>query len=73
MEAWGRPVRAFDGGRAAGGTGEEDCRPTDVKQQCKDQGLLVSGSKNDLVQRLLAATEAEDDLETCVESSAASG
>jgi hypothetical protein len=44
-----------------------------LKQQCKDQGLLVSGSKNDLVQRLLAATEAEDDLETCVESSAASG
>ena len=39
-----------------------------LRQQCKDQGLSVSGSENELVQRLLAATEAEDDLETWVES-----
>ena len=41
----------------------------ELKQQCKDQGLLVSGLKNDLVQRLLAATEAENDLvQTWVQS-----
>ena len=28
MEAWGRPV-SFEGG-TAGGTGEEDCRPTEA-------------------------------------------
>ena len=39
-----------------------------LRQQCKDQGLSVSGSENELVQRLLAATEAEDDLQTWVES-----
>ena len=39
-----------------------------LRQQCKDQGLSVSGSEHELVQRLLAATEAEDDLETWVES-----
>lgn len=38
-----------------------------LKQQCKDQGLLVSGLKNDLVQRLLAAAEAADDLATWVQ------
>ena len=32
-----------------------------LRQQCKDQGLSVSGSENELVQRLLAASEAEDD------------
>ena len=66
MEAWGRPV-SFEGG-CKDQVELEKKTVVQLKQQCKDQGLLVSGSKNDLVQRLLAATEAEDDLETWVES-----
>ena len=42
-----------------------------LRQQCKDQGLSVSGSEHELVQRLLAATEAEDDLQTWVAAAAA--